>query len=675
MKQTLKSVAVFAAMALSLVACQKEKEAPQEEVVYKHSVVFTAGTPETKTSVENVNGQAVYSWDTDHDLDRLQIFEDGNKGTIDKANSTISATSLKVKANFTTSADENTHVYTATLNGGIPTEQLSEGKYDPNADVLVAYPVSALQNQAIDFNFKRVSTVHRVTLKGLAALAGKSIESIEITSESGLVGNYTANADPTLDGTWDLANGQENKVVVTCVEEIPENGEVLIYFVTRPLNKAALTFTLTTNDNKVYAKSTPASITLKAGNVTSYSVTLVDAVYFYESFDDNNGTGGNDNLWSGSIAANDITQDNAGWEYVSAKGANKCAKFGAGSTQGSATTPEITIATSSAVLKFKAAAWNGSSETTTLNISSSSGTLSESSVTLKKGEWSTYRIQITNISSPTKITFAANQASNNRFFLDEVYVYYGEEPIPTRKLTALEWTNYTTTYDIGDKFVIDGTIQAIYDNGDKEPLTKDDVELTGEPNMDVAGETSATISYTSGTVTKSATANIIIKDPSVVGVIKTYQHVFTTKPSIGDNVTLSNVKWNISAVKLGGYNSGNYAGVQIGDKNNNGSITLTSPESWSFKKDGVTGVKIKEVRLWLNLGGTSVMPTVTIGGKSATANGTVSKNSTAGSDWTKCSKVTFTPVTGGNTGIIVIDVSTEKAGYICAIEIDTEDCK
>lgn len=153
------------------------------------------------------------------------------------------------------------------------------------------------------------------------------------------------------------------------------------------------------------------------------------------------------------------------------------------------------------------------------------------------------------------------------------------------------------------------------------------------------------------------------------GETSTYQHIFTAKPSTGSNIALSDVNWTISATNLNGYNSANYAGVQIGSKNNNGSITLTSSSAWSYESK----TKIKEVRLWLNLGGTSVTPTVTIGGKSAVSDGTtVVKNSSAGSDYTKATKVTFTPATGGDTGVVVINVETVKAGYICAMEIDCE---
>lgn len=154
------------------------------------------------------------------------------------------------------------------------------------------------------------------------------------------------------------------------------------------------------------------------------------------------------------------------------------------------------------------------------------------------------------------------------------------------------------------------------------------------------------------------------------GETKTYQHVFNAKPKAEKGVTLSEMKWDIVATNLNGYNSGNYAGVQIGTKNVAGSITLTSSADWNYQN----ATKITAVRLWLNTGGSSVTSSVTIGGKTAVSDGTkVVKNSKAGNDWTKATKVTFTPAEDGNTGVVVINVSSVKAGYICAMEIDCED--
>lgn len=166
---------------------------------------------------------------------------------------------------------------------------------------------------------------------------------------------------------------------------------------------------------------------------------------------------------------------------------------------------------------------------------------------------------------------------------------------------------------------------------------------------------------------------VLMGGGSVMAETKTYRHVFNAKPSIGNGVELTGVRWDITATNLNGYNSGNYAGVQIGagGKNpKNGSITLRSSSAWNF--DGCS--KITQVRLWLNLGGTSVTPSVTIGGKAATSDGTVvTKNANAGTDWTKATRVTFTPASSGNSGIVEIKVETVLAGYICAMEIDCEE--
>lgn len=183
--------------------------------------------------------------------------------------------------------------------------------------------------------------------------------------------------------------------------------------------------------------------------------------------------------------------------------------------------------------------------------------------------------------------------------------------------------------------------------------------------------------HAQGPEATEATAIVTVtQDAAGEAVVKTYRHVFKAKPSTGNNVTLSGVSWNITATNLKDYNSDYYAGVQFGTSKANGKITLTSPSAWSYTADDVTVTKITEVRLWLNLGGTSVTPSVSIGGKAAISDGTtVTKNSTAKTDWTKTTKVTFTPATGSDTGVIVIDVTSVKAGYICAIEIDAKGVK
>lgn len=180
-------------------------------------------------------------------------------------------------------------------------------------------------------------------------------------------------------------------------------------------------------------------------------------VFFYESFDKNDGTGGNDNQWSGTIASSDAKYDKTGWSGTSVSGANQCIKLGTGSVLGSITSPALGITSNIAKISFKAAAWNSNSEKTTLYVSiSGSGSIDTKSVTLVKGAWTEYTCTISGADKDTKVTFAASTAKNNRFFLDEVYVYTGEKPskpvTPTLTLSkesaSVEASATTTSFDV-----------------------------------------------------------------------------------------------------------------------------------------------------------------------------------------------------------------------------------
>lgn len=139
-----------------------------------------------------------------------------------------------------------------------------------------------------------------------------------------------------------------------------------------------------------------------------------------ESFDECHGTGGNDGIWGGrSIGAGTPTYDNKGWTSTQGKvyASSACVRVGTSSVNGDITTPSFTV-NGKAVLSFKAGAWNTSGDGTTLNLSVSNGTISPSSVTMKKGEWTDYNVTIT-ANGKVKTTF---KASKLRFFLDEVKV-------------------------------------------------------------------------------------------------------------------------------------------------------------------------------------------------------------------------------------------------------------
>ena len=178
---------------------------------------------------------------------------------------------------------------------------------------------------------------------------------------------------------------------------------------------------------------------------------------FYESFDDCDAKGGNDNQWSGSIANGEFLPDNDGWVAEKAYGANQCAKFGTGKINGSATTPEFTVS-GSATLTFLAGAWDAKNDGTTLNLSVSNGTISPATVTMEKGAFTEYTATITATGDVT-VTFAAEMG---RFFLDEVLVV---DPNATAIQTVSTHKDITTTriYTLDGRYV--GTNPAVLPRG------------------------------------------------------------------------------------------------------------------------------------------------------------------------------------------------------------------
>lgn len=193
---------------------------------------------------------------------------------------------------------------------------------------------------------------------------------------------------------------------------------------------------------------------------------------FYESFDKNKGTGGNDGSWNGSIASNNILYDNSGWISGNANGANKCAKLGTGSKKGTATTPAINLSNGTYTLTFRAGAWDNTDEATTINVIISDGNLKygettakTQTITMKKAAWTDYSMTISDASSTTKIKFSAINTSDNRFFLDEVKIVQSQ-PQPTLTFSETEKTVYfeeeeeftapTLTLKGADKNIVEG---------------------------------------------------------------------------------------------------------------------------------------------------------------------------------------------------------------------------
>lgn len=222
-------------------------------------------------------------------------------------------------------------------------------------------------------------------------------------------------------------NSDGRKLMNISITDITQNDDGTMAFKFAPDNSGT-----EEGDNTVYGSSTTKPD--------------VEGALFYESFDQCDGKGGNDDMWSGQIATGQFITDNEGWVAEKGFGADQCAKFGTSSVAGYATTPAFDM-NGTAKLTFRAGAWNAKNDGTTLTLSVSEGTISPSSFEIAKGEFTDLESTIT-ATGNVKVTFASEKG---RFFLDEVLV---KDPTTTAIRTVKTADNKTTRiYTLDGRYV------------------------------------------------------------------------------------------------------------------------------------------------------------------------------------------------------------------------------
>ena len=146
----------------------------------------------------------------------------------------------------------------------------------------------------------------------------------------------------------------------------------------------------------------------------------VENTFFYESFNNCAGKGGNDDDWSSSVASSSFLPDNSGWIYTAGYGGYQCARFGSSKKSGMVSTPTFDI-TGDTQLSFNAAAWGNDGTTLTIEVLGDA-IISPSTFEMKSSEWTSFKANLSG-SGSIRLTFTPSK----RFFLDEVLVAPAEQ--------------------------------------------------------------------------------------------------------------------------------------------------------------------------------------------------------------------------------------------------------
>ena len=385
-------------------------------------------------------------------------------------------------SNYVTKADGYTGTVTYAVTTGAEYASVSEegvitGLAVGTATVKVTAP-------AVVGSFSESSAEFTVTVKD-----NRAATTVTFGSE---VDNMTFNVN--LGGTFESKTATVSPTGAGNVTYSSDNTEVA------SVNESTGAITIGNTAGTATITASFAKTATYLASSAKYYINVIDpnALVFYESFDLNDGTGGNDGIWSGFSATSNLKYDKSEWSVVKGYGASQCARFGISDAKGSATTPAIDLSGDKYILTFKAGAWGD--DKTTIYVKISKGTLTYNStssstqtITMADAAWTDYSMTIAGATNSTTITFTAKDASNNRFFLDEVKIVKAQAPATsTLSLVAVDNNIYYATFSSSEDVIFpsDVEVDAVSVEGstlNMTELAKDDyfVKATSADGFDV----------------------------------------------------------------------------------------------------------------------------------------------------------------------------------------------
>ena len=287
----MKTLAIIAAAAMGLTACQNNFEEFGNTEEIKNSVVVNFVSEEARTSVDTMGDSPLFAWGENETfalLEQTDALAQATSVTYEKVNgkAVISAEFAvnegKDKYQYVAVYPKSGYVAAENINAAtlaLPANQvMAEASYDPNADLMVSLPVttSAQPTETQSLRFTRLAAVAKMTLKNLALEADEVVESVEFTANGkALAGSI--NADLSNPNEFTVSKGVSSVEVATS-----STGDV--YFTVLPTTlEAGDSYSVAVATNKrVYIKQGTIpegkSLVFDAGMVTRFGANMADAL-------------------------------------------------------------------------------------------------------------------------------------------------------------------------------------------------------------------------------------------------------------------------------------------------------------------------------------------------------------------------------------------------------------
>lgn len=302
----------------------------------------------------------------------------------------------------------------------------------------------------------------------------------------------------------------------TNVATIDNEGNVTI------LSVGTTTISAAVGENEDYNAAEDSYTLTVLENASAPAIVAVTTV-FYESFDKNDGSGGNDNTWSGITNTSGADTDVTGWNFSdNYYKANKCLQLGKGSGSGSAKTPGISLkAGETYTLTFKAGGWKDANSPIVLTganctlVSTAVTTLGAGGkVTISDEAFTDCSLSVTAAADTdnASITFATD--GKKRLFLDEVKIVKNGTPTISYTVPTSGWGTFCSPYalDLGNEAttVTAYTVSAYDVDENSITLVKQTGKVQAKTPLVIQGEAGTkTIAVTTETGDDLSASNIL----------------------------------------------------------------------------------------------------------------------------------------------------------------------
>lgn len=548
MKKLMKSLMLFAAAAMALTSCDNEGMNEGIESNDTYTMTFTAGAPESRTSVAIEGDKANFSWCDDDVVGFVQSAVEVEK--INKTNSNSIALESGV-ATFTTNFDAvdgaSTYNYGAFYPGNnwksnasfaevkveLPAIQtLTDGSFDHEADLLMSEPIWGVAEDGHGglLKFARLAAIGKMTLKNITP--GETIESVKLTfADHVLAGDVTLNFDEV---TATYATEGSNSVEV-------KNGSLVakaeneIFFTCFPGEyTGAYTIEVTTTES-TYIKEGNLSgkLAFTAGDVTGFGAT----VNFVSSRTSKTFT---------KVTKTNLADYSGTYLLVYEEG--NIALDGSLTTLDVAgNTKTVTIEneaiTASVDIAFTIAKVEGG-----YSIQSASGyyigsTSSDSNKLYTSQEYSAdYLNTIENLvikgtggrslqynASATRFRYYGGTVATALYRMEGT----GSDEELVKALESIEVSGAKTAFTVGDEWAFGGTVTAKYNDNSTEDVTATATVNNSEVNLGTAGEYTVTVTYEDKSTTYTVTVSE--EQSGVAGWVKISA---LSELAVGDKVAL-----------------------------------------------------------------------------------------------------------------------------------------